>query len=98
MTSYASQDETIRARAEVEAAGPPGDTSFLRGQVQAEVAKALPGLWPLQGFLAGMAGVLLPLDRKPSCLQDRFFLGGASGSAGLRVLRTMCDAPSSVGD
>eukprot|EP00927_Polykrikos_kofoidii_P049861 TRINITY_DN43872_c0_g1_i1.p1 TRINITY_DN43872_c0_g1~~TRINITY_DN43872_c0_g1_i1.p1 ORF type:complete len:558 (+),score=99.59 TRINITY_DN43872_c0_g1_i1:40-1674(+) len=66
-------------RGGVEAAGVGGDAKFLRGEATAGLFCMLPG----KGFRCGFAascGALLPTDGRPTCLQDRFFVGGASGS------------------
>eukprot|EP00931_Biecheleriopsis_adriatica_P117986 TRINITY_DN93456_c0_g1_i1.p1 TRINITY_DN93456_c0_g1~~TRINITY_DN93456_c0_g1_i1.p1 ORF type:complete len:508 (+),score=95.63 TRINITY_DN93456_c0_g1_i1:50-1525(+) len=71
-----------RVRADLEAALPPGDVRFFRGEVQGEATWLLPELWPgfrLLGHLSGACGLLFPVDGR-SCPQDRFRLGGASGS------------------
>lgn len=62
----------------VEAATAAGDAQFLRGELVAGTAWRLP--WRLEWHATTAFGALLPRDGQPSCLQDRFFLGGASGS------------------
>ncbi|CAK0852608.1 unnamed protein product [Prorocentrum cordatum] len=72
-------DGGARLRADLEAAVLPGDARFLRGGAQASASGALP--LGLAWRAVGACGLLCPLGGRPSCIQDRFFLGGASGSA-----------------
>lgn len=66
-----------RLRTDLEVAGFPGDARFVRGEAHAGVTCSLP--WDMEGYLASGCGLLLPAGSGASCLQDRFFLGGASG-------------------
>jgi len=84
MSRYAQMgDGVLHAKVAMEIAGPPGNVTFLRSE--AAVKAGLPVLkwgriW--HGHLSMGCGVLLPAGR--SCPQDRFHLGGASGSYGLK--------------
>lgn len=66
-------------RGTVEAAGLLGDVGFLRGELRAVSAWQLP--WGVECDTSLACGALLPTDGRSSCVQDRFFLGGASGSS-----------------
>jgi len=66
-------------RGSVEAAGLLGDVHFLRGEAHASATWRLP--WCLRWHVASWCGLLWPFKHKQSCLQDRFFLGGSSGSS-----------------
>lgn len=68
----------ITVRSELEAAGLSGDARFLRGEAHMSFTSQLP--WHCLLSCTGACGVLLPTDGRPSCLQERFFLGGSSGS------------------
>eukprot|EP00928_Gymnodinium_smaydae_P060719 TRINITY_DN4448_c0_g1_i2.p1 TRINITY_DN4448_c0_g1~~TRINITY_DN4448_c0_g1_i2.p1 ORF type:complete len:588 (+),score=123.84 TRINITY_DN4448_c0_g1_i2:135-1766(+) len=74
-----------RLRCSLEAAGLLGDVGFLRGEIAANAGGPLPLPRPLPRGVEWSAtaslGLLRPTDGGASCLQDRFFLGGASGSA-----------------
>lgn len=70
---------SVSARGGVECAGLLGDAHFIRGEAQIGASCGLP--WQLLWHATGSCGLLLPTDGRPSCFQDRFFLGGASGSA-----------------
>lgn len=73
----------LNAKVAMEVAGPPGNVSFLRGEATVKAGvpfNALGRLW--QGHLSMGCGLLLPAAR--SCLQDRFHLGGASGTSSLK--------------
>lgn len=63
----------------LEAAGLLGDVHFLRSEAHASACWRMP--WHLLWHMSGSWGVLLPLNGQPTCLQDRFFIGGASGSS-----------------
>lgn len=64
-----------------ELAMPPGDVRFFRCDAQAGLELPLP--FGLHWTVSGAIGKLLPLDSRPVCFQDRFFLGGASGSTSI---------------
>jgi len=66
-------------RGSIEAAGLLGDVNFLRGEAHAGATWRLP--WCLRWHVASWFGLLWPFRQKQSCLQDRFFLGGSSGSS-----------------
>ena len=73
----------LNAKVAMEVAGPPGNVSFLRGEATVKAGvpfNALGRFW--QGHLSMGCGLLLPAGR--SCLQDRFHLGGASGTSSLK--------------
>lgn len=66
-------------RADFEVAGGPGDVNFLRKEMQTGVNMDLP--YGARVHASGACGIVYPTDDQPVCLQDRFFLGGATGSA-----------------
>jgi len=68
-------------RSDFEAAGLAGDVRFLRGETFAHAIVPLP--WNLRWASLWSCGLLRPLDTCQSCLQDRFFLGGATGSTAI---------------
>ncbi|CAK9087547.1 unnamed protein product [Durusdinium trenchii] len=74
----------LNAKAALELAGPPGDVSFLRGELVVKAGMLLGSttLGPLNGHVSMGCGLLLPAGR--SCPQDRFHLGGASGLSALK--------------
>lgn len=87
--SYSRITDWGARRFEVEGAGLWGDVRFLKAE---EVLNYGPLTVPLpqsitgsseprdiQFSLTAASGLLLPLDGKETCIQDRFFLGGASG-------------------
>jgi len=69
----------VSLRNDFEVAGLFGDVRFLRNEASASFALGLP--WGLSWHFAGSCGAVLPTGDRPTCLQDRFFLGGASGSS-----------------
>mmetsp|Transcript_21220 Transcript_21220/g.41502 ORF Transcript_21220/g.41502 Transcript_21220/m.41502 type:complete len:473 (+) Transcript_21220:198-1616(+) len=66
-------------RGNIEAAGLLGDVNFLRGETYAGATWCLP--WRLRWQVASWCGLLWPFRQKQNCLQDRFFLGGSTGSS-----------------
>lgn len=66
-------------RSNIEVAGGLGDVNFVKGETHAVATCRLP--WRFLAQASGAFGLLMPTDSKPSCFQDRFFLGGASGSS-----------------
>eukprot|EP00929_Paragymnodinium_shiwhaense_P007778 TRINITY_DN111688_c0_g1_i1.p1 TRINITY_DN111688_c0_g1~~TRINITY_DN111688_c0_g1_i1.p1 ORF type:complete len:485 (-),score=110.42 TRINITY_DN111688_c0_g1_i1:75-1529(-) len=68
-------------RGSFEAAGAGGDARFLRSELKASSTWQLPN--SVEVVASATAGLLLPRDGLQTCIQDRFFLGGASGSTGI---------------
>uniref|UniRef100_A0A7S1MCB8 Bacterial surface antigen (D15) domain-containing protein n=1 Tax=Alexandrium catenella TaxID=2925 RepID=A0A7S1MCB8_ALECA len=66
-------------RNDFEVAGLLGDVRFVRNEASASACLPLP--WNLLWHLSGSCGAIFPTGGRPTCLQDRFFLGGASGSS-----------------
>jgi len=88
--TFSRQDSWLARRLEVEGAGLWGDVRFLRAEgVTCSALTVSPPhfikkyglLGDIKLSLTAASGLLLPLDGKETCIQDRFFLGGASGCA-----------------
>mmetsp|Transcript_10440 Transcript_10440/g.18802 ORF Transcript_10440/g.18802 Transcript_10440/m.18802 type:complete len:399 (+) Transcript_10440:60-1256(+) len=72
---------TIASRLGLEVALPPGSSSFLRCEAHGWATCRLPLGWT--GSLSLCGGVLAPFFRQVSCLQDRFYLGGATAAVSM---------------
>lgn len=70
------------ARSILELAGFPGNVKFLRSETHLDVSCALPLQCTWRTI--GTCGLLLSPDGQPTCLQDRFHLGGAGGVGDLK--------------